>query len=253
MSMRLPSNLLTIICNNINDVSGWQRWFMKHIEGHRIHRANWLRAAVLGANDGIVSTASLIVGVAAANSTQSNIIMVGVAGLVAGAMSMAAGEYVSVSSQADAEQADLDKERRELAEQPEHEHAEMTSIYIERGLDEQLAAKVATQLMDHDALGAHARDELGIVEAFSARPLQAAVTSAGSFVHGAGLPLLVALWVPLSAVIWAVSFSALLFLALLGALGASAGGAPVLKAAIRVCFWGALAMLLTALVGHWFA
>ncbi len=226
---------------------------MKHIERHRVHRANWLRAAVLGANDGIVSTASLIVGVAAAGSSQSNIIMVGVAGLVAGAMSMAAGEYVSVSSQADAEQADLDKERRELAEQPEHEHAEMTSIYVDRGLEESLAAEVATQLMDHDALGAHARDELGIIEEFSARPWQAALTSALSFVLGAALPLLVVLGVPLGSVIWAVSGSALIFLALLGALAASAGGAPVLAAATRVCFWGALAMALTALVGHWFA
>lgn len=218
-----------------------------------MHRANWLRAAVLGANDGIVSTASLVVGVAAANSSQSNIIMVGVAGLVAGAMSMAAGEYVSVSSQADAEAADLEKERRELVEEPEHEHAEMTSIYVERGLDEGLAAEVATQLMDHDALGAHARDELGIIEEFSARPLQAAFTSATSFVLGAALPLLMVLWVPLTALIWAVSSSALVFLALLGALAAKVGGAPVLTAATRVCFWGALAMLLTALVGHWFA
>ncbi len=226
---------------------------MRHIERHRVHRANWLRAAVLGANDGIVSTASLVVGVAAANSSQSNIIMVGVAGLVAGAMSMAAGEYVSVSSQADAEAADLEKERRELVEEPEHEHAEMTSIYVERGLDEGLAAEVATQLMDHDALGAHARDELGIIEEFSARPLQAAFTSATSFVLGAALPLLMVLWVPLTALIWAVSGSALVFLALLGALAAKVGGAPVLTAATRVCFWGALAMLLTALVGHWFA
>lgn len=226
---------------------------MRHVERHRVHRANWLRAAVLGANDGIVSTASLIVGVAAANSPQSNIILVGVAGLVAGAMSMAAGEYVSVSSQADAEAADLEKERRELAEEPEHEHAEMTSIYVERGLDESLAAEVATQLMDHDALGAHARDELGIIEAFAARPLQAALTSAASFVLGAGLPLLMVLLVPLNAVIWAVSGSALVFLALLGGLAAKVGGAPVLTAAMRVCFWGALAMLLTAVVGHWFA
>ena len=226
---------------------------MKHIERHRLHRANWLRAAVLGANDGIVSTASLIVGVAAANSSQSNIIMVGVAGLVAGAMSMAAGEYVSVSSQADAEQADLAKERRELVEEPEHEHAEMTSIYVERGLEEGLAAEVATQLMNHDALGAHARDELGIVDEFSARPLQAAFTSALSFVLGALLPLLVVLWVPVNCVIWTVSASTLIFLALLGGLAARAGGAPVLTAALRVCLWGALAMLLTAMVGNWFA
>ncbi len=226
---------------------------MRHIERHRVHRANWLRAAVLGANDGIVSTASLIVGVAAANSSQSNIILVGMAGLVAGAMSMAAGEYVSVSSQADAERADLEKERRELAEEPEHEHAEMAAIYVERGLDENLAAEVATQLMDHDALGAHARDELGIIEEYTAKPFQAAVTSAASFVVGALLPMLVVFLVPLSKVIWAVPASALVSLGLLGALAARVGGAPVLTAALRVFFWGALAMLLTAIVGYWFA
>lgn len=218
-----------------------------------MHRANWLRAAVLGANDGIVSTASLIVGVAAANSSQSNIILVGMAGLVAGAMSMAAGEYVSVSSQADAERADLEKERRELAEEPEHEHAEMAAIYVERGLDENLAAEVATQLMDHDALGAHARDELGIIEEYTAKPIQAAVTSAASFVVGALLPMVVVFLVPLSKVIWAVPASALVSLGLLGALAARVGGAPVLTAALRVFFWGALAMLLTAIVGYWFA
>tara|TARA_R110001599_G_scaffold67199_5_gene189924 strand:+ start:30842 stop:31498 length:657 start_codon:yes stop_codon:yes gene_type:complete len=218
-----------------------------------VHRANWLRAAVLGANDGIVSTASLIVGVAAANSSQSNIILVGMAGLVAGAMSMAAGEYVSVSSQSDAERADLEKERRELAEEPEHEHAEMAAIYVERGLDEDLAAEVATQLMDHDALGAHARDELGIIEEYTAKPFQAAVTSAASFVVGALLPMLVVFLVPLSKVIWAVPASALVSLGLLGALAARVGGAPVLTAALRVFFWGALAMLLTAIVGYWFA
>ncbi len=226
---------------------------MRHIERHRVHRAKWLRAAVLGANDGIVSTASLIVGVAAANSSQSNIILVGMAGLVAGAMSMAAGEYVSVSSQSDAERADLEKERRELAEEPEHEHAEMAAIYVERGLNEDLAAEVATQLMDHDALGAHARDELGIIEEYAAKPFQAAVTSAASFVVGALLPMLVVFLVPLSKVIWAVPASALVSLGLLGALAARAGGAPVLTAALRVFFWGALAMLLTAIVGYWFA
>lgn len=226
---------------------------MRHIERHRVHRANWLRAAVLGANDGIVSTASLIVGVAAANSSQSNIVLVGMAGLVAGAMSMAAGEYVSVSSQADAERADLEKERRELAEEPEHEHAEMAAIYVERGLDEDLAAEVATQLMDHDALGAHARDELGIIEEYTAKPFQAAVTSAASFAVGALLPMLVVFLVPLSKVIWAVPASALVSLGLLGALAARVGGAPVLTAALRVFFWGALAMLLTAIVGYWFA
>ncbi len=225
----------------------------RHIERHRVHRASWLRAAVLGANDGIVSTASLIVGVAAANASTASILMIGVAGLVAGAMSMAAGEYVSVSSQADAERADLEKERLELAEEPEHEHAEMTAIYVARGLDEELAAQVATQLMDFDALGAHARDELGITDTSSARPLQAALTSAFSFAFGAVLPLLVVWWAPAASLIWAVAVIALISLALLGGLAAKVGGAPIVHAAVRVCFWGALAMLLTALVGHWFS
>lgn len=225
---------------------------MKHSENHKTHRVGWLRAAVLGANDGIVSTASLVMGVAAAGSSPDNILIAGVAGLVAGAMSMAAGEYVSVSSQADTEQADLDLEKRELAADPEFEHREMTAIYVERGLDPALAAEVATQLMSHDALGAHARDELGISDTLSARPVQAALASAGTFAIGAALPLLVVLLAPLSVIMWGVAGSSLLFLALLGALAARAGGAPVLKAASRVTFWGALAMALTAGVGALF-
>lgn len=225
---------------------------MKHSENHKTHRVGWLRAAVLGANDGIVSTASLVMGVAAAGSSPDNILIAGVAGLVAGAMSMAAGEYVSVSSQADTEQADLDLEKRELAADPEFEHREMTAIYVERGLDPALAAEVATQLMSHDALGAHARDELGISDTLSARPVQAALASAGTFAIGAALPLLVVLLAPLSVIMWGVAGSSLLFLALLGALAARAGGAPVLKAASRVSFWGALAMALTAGVGALF-
>lgn len=225
---------------------------MKHSENHKTHRVGWLRAAVLGANDGIVSTASLVMGVAAAGSSPDNILIAGVAGLVAGAMSMAAGEYVSVSSQADTEQADLDLEKRELAADPEFEHREMTAIYVERGLDPALAAEVATQLMSHDALGAHARDELGISDTLSARPVQAALASAGTFAIGAALPLLVVLLAPLSVIMWGIAGSSLLFLALLGALAARAGGAPVLKAASRVTFWGALAMALTAGVGALF-
>ncbi|MDP3539449.1 MAG: VIT family protein [Azonexus sp.] len=225
---------------------------MRHAEKHRAERIGWLRAAVLGANDGIVSTASLVLGVVAAGANSSNILIAGVAGLVAGATSMAAGEYVSVSSQADTENADLDRERRELALDPEHEHAELSAIYIERGLDGGLAAQAATQLMAHDALGAHARDELGMSATMSARPLQAALTSAATFSVGAALPLLIVLLVPASALVWAISGSSLLFLALLGALSASAGGAPVFLAAFRVTFWGALAMGLTAGVGTLF-
>ena len=225
---------------------------MRHIERHRTHRIGWLRAAVLGANDGIVSTASLVLGVAAAGTSSENILIVGVAGLVAGSMSMAAGEYVSVSSQADTERADLDRERKELAADPEHEHAELTAIYVARGLDAGLAAKVATQLTAHDALGAHARDELGISDAFSARPVQAALASAGSFSVGAVLPLLMVLWVPQSVLMWVVSGSSLLFLALLGSLAARVGGASVITAAARVTFWGALAMASTAGVGALF-
>jgi VIT1/CCC1 family predicted Fe2+/Mn2+ transporter len=206
----------------------------------------------LGANDGIVSTASLVLGVAAAGVSSKSILITGVAGLVAGAMSMAAGEYVSVSSQADTEHADLDRERTELANDPENEHKEMTAIYVGRGLDGELASNVTTQLMAHDALGAHGRDELGISETLTARPVQAALASAGTFSVGAVLPLLVVLLVPLSALMWAVAGSSLLFLALLGSLAARAGGAPVIKAAARVTFWGALAMALTAGVGALF-
>lgn len=222
---------------------------MRHLESHRTQRIGWLRAAVLGANDGIVSTASLILGVAAAGAGNASILIAGVAGLVAGAMSMAAGEYVSVSSQADTERADLDRERQELASDPGHEHAEMTAIYVQRGLDADLAARVAAQLMAHDALGAHARDELGISTLLGARPLQAALASAATFSVGAALPLLLVLLVPPPALIGAVAGASLVFLALLGSLAAIAGGAPVLPAAARVTFWGALAMLLTAGVG----
>jgi VIT1/CCC1 family predicted Fe2+/Mn2+ transporter len=225
---------------------------MRHAEHHRTHRIGWLRAAVLGANDGIVSTASLIVGVAAAESSRGSILVAGMAGLVAGAMSMAAGEYVSVSSQSDTERADLDREREELATEGEHEHAELAAIYVARGLDAALADQVATQLMAKDALGAHARDELGISDTLSARPVQAALASAGTFSVGAAMPLLLVVVVPASALVWAVSGSSLFFLALLGSLAARAGGSPVWKAAARVTFWGALAMALTAGVGALF-
>ena len=225
---------------------------MRHIERHKTHRIGWLRAAVLGANDGIVSTASLVLGVAAAGASSESILIAGVAGLVAGAMSMAAGEYVSVSSQADTERADLDRERKELAADPEHEHAEMTAIYVGRGLDVGLASNVATQLMAHDALGAHGRDELGISDTSTAKPVQAAMASAVTFSVGAALPLLIVLLVPVSALMWAVSGSSLLFLALLGSLAARVGGASVMTAAARVTFWGALAMALTAGVGALF-
>ena len=225
---------------------------MKHTETHRTHRIGWLRAAVLGANDGIVSTASLIVGVAAAEASRSSVLVAGMAGLVAGAMSMAAGEYVSVSSQSDTERADLDRERDELATDGEKEHAELAAIYVARGLDAGLAGQVATQLMAKDALGAHARDELGISDTLSARPVQAAFASAGSFTVGALLPLLLVLMVPRSALAGTVSGGSLLFLALLGALAARAGGSPVWKSIARVTFWGALAMALTAGVGALF-
>jgi VIT1/CCC1 family predicted Fe2+/Mn2+ transporter len=225
---------------------------MKHKEIHRTHRTGWLRAAVLGANDGIVSTASLILGVAAADASSKTILIAGIAGLVAGAMSMAAGEYVSVSSQSDTENADLDRERNELAADPKHEHEELAAIYVRRGLDAELASEVAIQLMKHDALGAHARDELGISEILSARPVQAAFASAGTFSVGAALPLLIVLVVPVFALMWAVSVCSLIFLALLGSLAARAGGAPMFTSAIRVTFWGALAMALTAGVGSLF-
>lgn len=225
---------------------------MRHVERHKTHRIGWLRAAVLGANDGIVSTASLVLGVAASGAGSRSILVAGVAGLVAGAMSMAAGEYVSVSSQADTERADLDRERQELAADPKLEHAELTSIYVARGLDQQLAAQVATQLTAHDALGAHGRDELGISELLTARPIQAGLASAATFAVGAALPLLVVVLVPVSALIWIVAGSSLLFLALLGSLAAGAGGASILTSAVRVTFWGALAMAITAGVGALF-
>ena len=220
-----------------------------HTERHWVSRIGWLRAAVLGANDGIVSTASLIVGVAAASGTGSAVVIAGVAGLVAGAMSMAAGEYVSVSSQSDAEQADLARERAELASQPALERAELADIYVKRGLDPDLALKVTDQLMAKDAIGAHARDELGISEVTTARPIQAALTSAATFAVGAAMPLLMVVVSPTSLLVPVVSITSLLFLALLGAIGARAGGAPVIRATVRVTFWGAIAMALTAGIG----
>jgi len=220
-----------------------------HRERHRTSRIGWLRAAVLGANDGIVSTASLVLGVAAAHGSRSAVLVAGVAGLVAGAMSMAAGEYVSVHSQADTEQADLNKERAELAADDVAEHRELAAIYVSRGLEPSLAKTVATQLMAHDALGAHARDELGISDTLSARPIQAAVSSAASFSIGAALPLLVAALSPVDSVIWLVCIVSLAALAALGVVSARAGGAPVLLATWRVTFWGALAMAITAGVG----
>ena len=225
---------------------------MRHREYHRTHRVGWLRAAVLGANDGIVSTASLIVGVAASQASRGNILIAGIAGLVAGAMSMAAGEYVSVSSQSDTERADVERERGELATDTERERAELAGIYVGRGLDPELADQVATQLMAKDALSAHARDELGISEALSARPVQAALASATTFALGAAMPLLLVLVTPLSALVWTVSGCSLFFLALLGALAARAGGSPIFRAMARVTFWSALAMAATAGVGALF-
>lgn len=221
-----------------------------HPERHQVHRVGWLRAAVLGANDGIVSTASLIVGVAAAASSKSEVLLAGVAGLVAGAMSMAAGEYVSVSSQADTEAADLERERSELKNDPEFEHRELAAIYQKRGLDKETADDVARQLMAHDALGAHARDELSITHITTARPVQAAFTSAATFTTGAALPLAAAWLTQVGRpMIVAVSAASLIFLAILGAVGARAGNAPVLKATLRVAFWGAAAMAVTAGIG----
>ena len=224
----------------------------RHLERHRTDRIGWLRAAVLGANDGIVSTASLIVGVAAAHTSHAALLVTGVAGLVAGAMSMAAGEYVSVYSQADTENADIERERLELLADAASEHKELAAIYVGRGLDTPLANQVAEQLMAHDALGAHTRDELGISSTLSARPLQAALASAGSFAIGALMPLLVTVFAPRSVLIYLVSGTSLVFLALLGAVAARAGGAPLMTGAIRVTFWGALAMALTAGVGAMF-
>ena len=221
-----------------------------HPERHRTERVGWLRAAVLGANDGIVSTASLIVGVAAADAQRGEILLTGVAGLVAGAMSMAAGEYVSVSSQSDTERADLARERDEQAAQPEFEKRELAAIYAARGLTPELAAQVAEQLTAQDALGAHARDELGVSEALSARPVQAGLTSAATFAVGAALPLVIALFVPAPYLVTVVAGTSLVFLTALGALSARTGGAPALRASVRVAFWGALAMGLTAVVGR---
>ena len=225
---------------------------MQHIEQHHTHRIGWLRAAVLGANDGIISTASLVVGVAAAHASAHNILVAGVAGLVAGAMSMATGEYVSVSSQADSEQADLAREQKELRTDLLAEQQEMADIYVGRGLDPALATQVARQLMAHDALGTHAREELGISETIAANPIQAALASAASFTVGAALPLATILLAPTTGLVWIVSGTALLFLAVLGALAAYVGGSGMLRAAVRVTFWGALALGLTAAVGHFF-
>lgn len=221
----------------------------RHREDHLVARIGWLRAAVLGANDGIVSTASLIVGVSAAQAAPGDVLIAGVAGLVAGAMSMAAGEYVSVSSQSDTEHADLARERRELRDDPSLEEAELAAIYVQRGLTDELARAVARQLMAKDALGAHARDELGLSEINTARPVQAALTSAGTFSVGAALPLSMVLVAPPSMLGWTVSVASLLFLALLGAVGASVGGSSVATGVVRVTFWGALAMALTAGIG----
>ena len=223
-----------------------------HPENHLVARIGWLRAAVLGANDGIVSTASLIVGVAAAAAKPSDVLVAGVAGLVAGAMSMAAGEYVSVSSQADTEHADLARETKELSTDDAAEHAELANIYMQRGLEPDLAREVAEQLMRKDALGAHARDELGISEITTARPIQAALTSAATFSVGAAMPLLAVLVSPTGYLVPIVSAASLIFLALLGAIGARAGGANVLRATARVTFWGAFAMALTAGIGALF-
>lgn len=223
-----------------------------HRERHLVQRIGWMRAAVLGANDGIVSTASLIVGVAAAASLREDVLIAGVAGLAAGAMSMAAGEYVSVSSQSDTEKADLARERKELSEHIELEKEELAQIYVARGVELELARQVAGQLMQQDALTAHAQDELGISEITTARPLQAALTSAVTFASGAALPLAAAWIAPRETIVPVVSVASLGFLALLGALGARAGGAPVLRATVRVTFWGALALALTAAAGGLF-
>ena len=226
--------------------------FATHREPHYTQRIGWLRAAVLGADDGIVSTAALVVGVAAAHSAHSAVLLAGLAGLVAGAMSMAAGEYVSVSSQADTEKADLVRERRELAESPEAELRELQEIYVGRGLDPDLALRVAQQLSKGDILAAHARDELGITEARAANPIQAALASAATFSVGSALPLVVAVLSPPSRLIPLVALASLVCLALLGALAARAGGAGRMRGALRVTFWSALALAVTALVGHWF-
>ena len=223
-----------------------------HVEAHVIDRIGWLRASILGANDGIVSTASLIAGVAAAGASQSSILVTGIAGLVAGAMSMAAGEYVSVSSQGDAEKADIARETAELETQPELEREELIGIYEKRGLDRELAEKVADKLMESNALEAHLRDELGLTSEMSARPIQAALASAGAFAAGAALPLALVPLFPGPSLTWIVSGASLLFLAILGVVGAKAGGAPVGKGVLRVTFWGAVAMAATAAIGSLF-
>lgn len=223
-----------------------------HSESHLMNRIGWLRAAVLGANDGILSIASIVSGMAAGNAPRSAILLAGLAGLVAGATSMATGEYVSVSSQTDTEDADLAREKRELAHNPEFEHEELAQIYVSRGLELYLAKQVANQLMAHDALGAHARDELGISEITKARPLQAAMASAASFTCGAILPLLIAILSPPTLITWSVTISALVSLAALGAIGARTGGVKVLKPTLRVLFWGTLSLGLTTIVGLWF-
>lgn len=225
---------------------------MSHPEHHRIHRSGWLRAAVLGANDGIVSTASLIVGVAAADASRGSIILAGTAGLVAGAMSMAAGEYVSVKSQEDTERADLKMESDALESSRDEEEKELAAIYRERGLDKGLAEEVARQLMRHDALGAHARDEIGITAELGARPVQAAIWSAVAFSLGAAVPLVTATIAPASSLLWFVPILAIGLLGALGAIAAVTGGAPPFRGAVRVCFWGSLAMGLTAVVGKFF-
>ena len=220
-----------------------------HRETHLIERVGWLRAAILGANDGLISTASLIVGVAAASPSRNEVLVAGVAGVVAGAMSMAAGEYVSVSSQADTENADLARERRELAEQPEAELAELAQIYVDRGVEADLARKVAQQMMAKDAFSTHARDELGLAPHVTARPVQAAFTSASTFAAGAAFPLVVALLAPTRGLTWIVSIACLIGLAALGAIGARLGGSSILKPTLRVTFWGAVAMAATAIIG----
>lgn len=221
-------------------------------EAHRVGRAGWLRAAVLGANDGLISTASLVIGVAAAQGAREPVLIAGVAGLIAGALSMAAGEYVSVSSQADVERADLEQERRALAAHPEAERAELAAIYVHRGLSPELAARVAEQLTAHDALAAHARDELGIHHATRARPLQAALASAAAFALGAAAPVLLVLLLPVAAFVPAITASTLALLAVLGAVAARLGGAPWMRGSLRVAFWGAAAMALTGFIGRLF-
>ncbi len=225
---------------------------MRHLERHRTQRIGWLRAAVLGANDGIVSTASLVIGVAAAEASRGSVVVAGVAGLVAGAMSMAAGEYVSVSSQADTENADLARERNELATDSKGELKELAGIYVARGLEPALAHAVSEQLTAHDALGSHARDELGISDVHSARPVQAALASAGTFAVGAAMPLATAMLAPERAIVWVVAVTSLAFLAILGGVSARTGGSSMVRGAVRVTFWGALAMVLTAGAGALF-